>query len=80
MPRSSAAVVRRATNVSLDPNLVGEAKQLGINVSRACERGLVSEIAEERARQWRAENAEAIASSNAYTESNGLPLANLRRF
>ncbi|MES2057575.1 MAG: type II toxin-antitoxin system CcdA family antitoxin [Pseudomonadota bacterium] len=29
-------VFRRPTNVSLDAALIGEAKELGINVSRAC--------------------------------------------
>jgi antitoxin CcdA len=71
---------RRPTNLSLDPNLVEEAKRLGVNVSRACEQGLTAEIAGERARRWQVENAEAIASSNAFVEANGLPLASLRRF
>lgn len=78
--RKVSSAGRRATNISLDPELVSEAKRLGINVSRACERGLVDRIAEERARQWRAQNAEAIASSNNYAERNGLPLAGLRQF
>ena len=57
-----------------------DAKALGINVSRACESGLVARIAEERGRRWRTDNAGAIASSNALVEKNGLPLARLRRF
>lgn len=71
---------RRATNVSIDASLVEEAKLLGLNLSRACESGLATHIAEERARRWRAENAAAIASSNAFVEANGLPLAALRQF
>lgn len=71
---------RRATNVSLDTTLIDEAKKLGLNLSRACESGLAARIAEERARRWRAENGEAIASSNAFVETNGLPLAAYRRF
>lgn len=70
---------RRPANVSLDPRLVEEARELGVNLSRACERGLVAVLAEERARRWREENAEAIASSNAYVEEKGLPLAEFRR-
>lgn len=71
---------RRATNVSIDASLIEEAKRLGLNLSRACESGLAAQIAEERARRWRVENAEAIASSNAFVEANGLPLAALRQF
>jgi antitoxin CcdA len=81
IPDSDLASPRRqATNVSLDAALIGEAKRLGINVSRACEQGLKALIAEERTRRWRAENAEAIAESNAVVERNGLPLAHMRQF
>jgi antitoxin CcdA len=74
------AALRRATNLSLDQQLVEEARQLGINLSRACEQGLAAQIAEERRRRWLVENAEAISSSNAYVEKHGLPLADLRQF
>jgi antitoxin CcdA len=74
------AGLRKPTNVSLDTGLVSEAKALGINVSRACERGLAALIVEERDRRWRAENADAVASSNAFASKNGLPLAGLRQF
>lgn len=74
------APVRKPTNVSLDADLVTAARQLGINLSRACEQGLVAEIARERSRRWLDDNADAIASSNAYVEQNGLPLAKYRRF
>ena len=66
---------RKATNVSLDPRHVAEAKELGINISQACERGLVQTIKEARAAQWLEENREALDSSNAWVEANGLPLA-----
>jgi len=74
------APIRKPTNLSLDATLVSTAKDLGINLSRACERGLSEEIAKERRRRWLEENAEAIAWSNAYVEENGLPLADLRQF
>lgn len=71
---------RRATNLSLDSTLLEEARRLGINVSRACERGLAVEIADVRARLWREENREAIASSNTWVEKHGLPLSQYRVF
>lgn len=71
---------RRPTNLSLDAELVEEAKLLGINVSRACERGLKAQIAEEQARAWLEDNGETIASSNAYVDKYGLPLARFRQF
>ena len=71
---------RRPTNLSLDAMLVEQAKQLGVNLSRACERGLAAQIAEEQARRWRIENEAALESSNAFVEANGLPLAASRQF
>jgi antitoxin CcdA len=78
--RDSSAPFRRPTNLSLDSQLVDEAKALGLNVSRACERGLAAQIAEEKSKRWRTENAAALGSSNAYVDENGLPLAALRPF
>jgi antitoxin CcdA len=71
---------RKATNVSLDEKLVAEAKELGVNLSRACEAGLAAEVREARKRQWVEENWEAIQSSNAYFAKHGLPLAKYRQF
>lgn len=77
---SQAQPARRATNISLNAGMLAEAKALGINVSRACEGGLEAEIARVRREAWLADNADALASSNAYAEANGLPLAALRQF
>ncbi|WP_448202798.1 type II toxin-antitoxin system CcdA family antitoxin [Azospirillum sp. sgz302134] len=71
---------KKATNVSLNSALLEEAKSLGVNVSRACERGLALQIAEVRAQRWLEENKDALESSNAYVERNGLPLAQYRQF
>lgn len=71
---------RKATNVSLGESLLAEAKALHINVSQAAEAGLARAVAEKRAELWLAENQEAIASSNAYIEQHGLPLARHRMF
>jgi antitoxin CcdA len=67
---------RKATNLSLDADLLEQARALGINISRACERGLAEALAE----RWREDNAEALTSSNDYVERHGLPLADFRRF
>ena len=79
MAKSSASV-RKATNISLDADLLDQARELDINISRACERGLVEQISKARSERWLAENAEAIASSNEWVERNGLPLARYRQF
>jgi antitoxin CcdA len=73
-------VARRATNVSLDQQVVAEARMLGVNLSRACEEGLRAEVKKARDAQWLEENREAIESSNAWVEKHGLPLGRFRLF
>jgi len=80
MVREAKTQFRRPTNISLDATMIDEAKELGINISRACEDGLGSEIRAERGRRWLAENREAIESSNAWVEKHGLPLAKYRPY
>ena len=71
---------RRATNVSLDDAFVAEAKALGINISQACERGLIETVKEARAALWLEENRPALDDYNRYVAENGLPLDKLRLF
>jgi antitoxin CcdA len=71
---------RRPTNVSLPASLVDEAKSLGINLSRACETGVVAALKAERERRWKAENADAITAYNRWVEEHGLPLEEFRQF
>ncbi|MFN4157656.1 MAG: type II toxin-antitoxin system CcdA family antitoxin [Gemmobacter sp.] len=72
--------VRKPVNLSFDPALVAEARDLGVNVSRAAEAGLRAAVAVARAEAWRADNADAVASSNAWVAEKGLPLARHRLF
>jgi antitoxin CcdA len=71
---------RRATNVSINVQLLSEARTLDVNISRAAEQGLARAIAERRAALWLEENRAALESSNAYVEQHGLPLAQYRGF
>lgn len=71
---------RRATNVTLPPGLVDEAKALKISVSQACEAGLQRAVTEEADRQWQVENADWIKAHNAWVEANELPLERYRLF
>lgn len=71
---------RRATNVSLDCELLRQAKELKVNISRACERGLALEVAAANEKRWLEENGPALEAANAYVEARGLPLARHRKF
>jgi antitoxin CcdA len=70
----------KATNVSLDASLVEEAKALGVNISLASTWGLEQAVKKARAERWLDQNRDALESSNAWVEANGLPLGKHRLF
>ena len=72
--------VKRHTNLTLSSDVLAEAKQLGINISKVCDGFLREFIRQEKERRWKAEHAEYIAAYNAELESDGLPLDQWRTF
>lgn len=72
--------LRKPTNVSLDAQLLQEAKELGINISRSAELGLREAISLKRAELWKEQNKAALEASNRYAEKHGIPLAKHRKF
>ncbi|NPT61430.1 type II toxin-antitoxin system CcdA family antitoxin [Paraburkholderia elongata] len=76
----SQPVRRKRTNVSLPSDLLDRAKEIGVNISRASERGLREEVHGAEVRVWVAENASFIAEMNARIERDGLPLDERRIF
>ncbi|WP_066587183.1 MULTISPECIES: type II toxin-antitoxin system CcdA family antitoxin [Sphingomonas] len=78
--REDRSAFRRPTNVSLDAELVEEARALDINISRACEEGLDRVVREERRRRWIEENRDAMEAYNEFVREHGLPLAKYRMF
>ena len=71
---------RKSVNLSLNKELLAEAKALDINLSRAAEEGIAVTVSAEKTRRWKEENREAIQGWNDYVEQNGLPLAKYRMF
>ena len=71
---------RKATNLSIDQNLIAEAKALDLTLSRLAEEGIAAAVREEKNRRWKEENQEAIESWNEWVRENGLPLAKYRLF
>lgn len=63
---------KRAVNVSIDADLVAEAREFGTNISAVLERALRAEHREKRWEKWREENRAAIKASNAELERNGM--------
>ena len=71
---------RRSTSLTLDRDMLDEARALGVNISRAAEQGIEAALKAERIRRWKEENARAIAAHNAYVEEHGIPFAAHRQF
>lgn len=63
---------RKPTNVSLDPVLLAEAQQMGINLSRVLEERLKDVVKAERQRRWLEENRKGIEAMNAFVDRNGV--------
>ena len=72
--------VRKPTNLTLDSDLLSDAKALNVNLSRAAEEGVRAAVIQAREEQWRAENAAALESSNTFVDKHGLPLDRYRQF
>jgi antitoxin CcdA len=66
--------------IAIDPALLAEAERLSVDVARAAAKGIADAVELARSTQWREENRDALESSNAYVEKNGLPLASQRLF
>lgn len=65
---AAAATRKKAVNLTIDANLLAEARDAGTNLSAVLEQALRSE----RARRWREENREAIEANNAQLEREGM--------
>lgn len=77
-PSEKVKTHRKPTNLSLDNELLREAKALGINVSRSAEAGIEVAVRRQKQLNWLKESAAAVESSNAYVEEKGLPLSKYR--
>lgn len=71
---------RKSTNLSVDAELINQARGLDINISRAAEEGIARTVAHEKTRLWKIENRDAIEAWNRYVDEHGLPLENYRQF
>ncbi len=71
---------KKPTNLSLDVELIREAKELGLSLSEAAEVGLRQAVKRAKEEAWLRENQKAIESSNRYVEKHGLPLEKYRLF
>jgi len=63
---------KRAVNVTVDENVLADAKQLGLNLSQVMEDELRRRVKEEKTRRWEEEHREAIEAHNRFIEKHGI--------
>lgn len=71
---------RKAVNLSINPDVIADARAVGINISQVSEKAIKDAIRAERGRRWQEENREAMDGWNRWVEKNGLPLEKYRLF
>lgn len=80
MPASASIRVKKTVTVTLEPDLIQEARAAGINLSQTLRNALKTEIKEIEAARWKKENEAAIDYLNQLTEENGLLSDTYRTF
>ncbi len=71
---------KKATNVTINGDLLKQAKAYKINLSQSFEKHLSDLVRKEKERQWLEENAEAIEAYNKRVEARGVFSDAFRRF
>jgi len=71
---------KKATNLSINSDLLAKTRQLDINLSATLEQALQQRLAEQNAENWKQENAPAIKAYNDFVEENGLFSDEFRQF
>lgn len=71
---------KKSTNLSINSDLIRQAKESHINLSKVLEQRLIEMLLEEKRRKWREENRDAIDDYNRRIEASGLFSDGLRRF
>ncbi len=75
-----AKAPKKATNLSLNADVLKMAKELGMNISQTVDTLLAEEVKRRYWEQWNERNREAIDAYNARIAKHGLPLAKYRTF
>ena len=71
---------KKSTNLSINSDLLQKAKEYRVNLSKALEQRLAEILLEEKRREWREENREAIEAYNHRIETSGVFSDGARRF
>lgn len=74
------SATKKPTNVTVNSDLLKQAKALDINLSAALEQTLIELVRQKQAAAWLAENRAAIHEYNRFVEENGTFADDLRSF
>ena len=82
MPTESVArkAPKKSTNLSINSELLRQARERRINLSQVLELSLIELLREEKGRSWREENREAIEEYNRRVAAAGVYSDGVRRF
>lgn len=72
--------VKKSANLTVDSDLLRQARELKINLSRTLEQKLEEIIRKAKAEHWLEENRSALESYNRHVERRGVFSDKLRRF
>lgn len=75
-----AGYSKRPANLSINAELLDQARALEINLSATLERALEAEVRARRRLQWREENREALEAYNRRIERDGMASDHVRAF
>ena len=76
----NANAPKKSANLSINSDLLQKAKDHKINLSRVLEQRIVEMLLEEKRREWREENRDAIEDYNRRIATGGVFSDSLRRF
>lgn len=80
LPIYDSQAPKKATNLSINSDLLNKAKALDINLSAALEQALAQLLKQRQQEQWLKENRAAIAAYNQEVEAHGAFGDTLRSF
>ena len=79
-PLYNALAPKKATNLSINSDLLSQARTMNINLSATLEQALAETLQQRQSEQWLAENQAAIAAYNERVEREGVFSDGLRAF
>ena len=74
-----STAAKKPVNLSVNSDLLRQAKELKVNVSQVLEVALASQVKRLREAQWLEDNRQAIDAYNRHVEENGLPFEPVRQ-